>query len=96
MTAKSLDLQLVILAGGRGERLAPLTDSIPKPLMVFHGKTFLEHQIEYYYARGFTKILVLTGYKSFLFLTLKDVLENHLKGLQIEIIQQDESYSTAQ
>jgi histidinol-phosphate phosphatase family protein len=96
MAAINSDLQLVILAGGRGERLAPLTDSIPKPLMVFHGKTFLEHQIEYYFARGFTKILVLTGYKSFLFPALKNALENRLKGLQIEIIQQDESYSTAQ
>jgi histidinol-phosphate phosphatase family protein len=96
MKAISSDIQLVILAGGRGERLAPLTDSIPKPLMVFHGKTFLEHQIEYYFARGFTKILVLTGYKSFLFLTLKDILENRLKGLQMEIIQQSESFSTAQ
>ena len=37
--------QAVILAGGRGIRLAPITDSIPKPMIEFHGKPFLEYLI---------------------------------------------------
>lgn len=36
----------VILAGGRGERLRPLTDTVPKPLLEVNGKPVLEWQLE--------------------------------------------------
>ncbi|MBI2024347.1 hypothetical protein HYT00_03110 [Candidatus Giovannonibacteria bacterium] len=39
--------QAVIFAGGRGERLKPLTDSIPKPMVSVNGRPFLEHFIEH-------------------------------------------------
>jgi NDP-sugar pyrophosphorylase family protein len=38
-------MQAVILAGGRGERLRPITDTIPKSLIPIKGKPFLEHQL---------------------------------------------------
>ena len=37
--------QAVILAGGRGERLRPLTDSIPKPMAPVNGIPFLDYLI---------------------------------------------------
>ena len=37
--------QAVIFAGGKGERLRPITDTIPKPMVTFHGKPFLEYII---------------------------------------------------
>jgi len=54
--------QTVILAGGRGERLRPLTDTIPKPMIPFHGKPFLEYLIELLKEQGFKKVLLLLGY----------------------------------
>ena len=41
-----LPLDVVIMAGGRGERLRPLTDTIPKPLLKIGGKPILEHNID--------------------------------------------------
>lgn len=54
--------QAVILAGGRGERLLPITEKTPKPMVLFHGKPFLEYIIEYVKAEGFTEVLLLLGY----------------------------------
>ena len=55
--------QAVILAGGRGTRLAPLTDTCPKPMIKFHGKPFLEYLIELLREQGFKRILLLLGYR---------------------------------
>jgi dTDP-glucose pyrophosphorylase len=41
-----LPIDAVIMAGGRGERLRPLTDSIPKPLLKVGDKTILEHNLD--------------------------------------------------
>ena len=38
--------QAVILCGGKGSRLAPLTDMIPKVLVEVNGKTILEYKLE--------------------------------------------------
>ena len=54
--------QAVILAGGRGTRLRPLTDHTPKPMIQFHGKPFLEYLIEMLRDEGFGRILILLGY----------------------------------
>ena len=54
--------QAVILAGGMGTRLRPLTDHKPKPMIEFHGKPFLEYLIEMLAEQGFTRIVLLLGY----------------------------------
>src|SRR6185503_20505255 len=54
--------QAVILAGGRGTRLGPLTESRPKPMVEIHGKPFLAYQIEQLRDQGFERILLLLGY----------------------------------
>jgi len=54
--------QAVILAGGRGERMRPLTDIRPKPMIEVHGKPFLEHQILMLREQGFRRVLLLLGY----------------------------------
>ena len=55
--------QAVILAGGLGTRLLPLTESMPKPMIMFNGKPFLEYLVENLKKNGFKKILFLLGYK---------------------------------
>ncbi|HEV2330263.1 MAG TPA: HAD-IIIA family hydrolase [Verrucomicrobiae bacterium] len=55
-------IQAVILAGGRGERMRPLTDVRPKPMIEVCGKPFLEHQIMMLREHGFNRVLLLLGY----------------------------------
>jgi len=54
--------QAVILAGGRGVRMRPLTDTRPKPMIAFHGKPFLEYLIDLLREQGIKRILLLLGY----------------------------------
>jgi D-glycero-D-manno-heptose 1,7-bisphosphate phosphatase len=61
-TSPDRPTQAVILAGGRGTRLAPLTNTRPKPMIPFHGKPFLEHLIEMVRDQGFSHVLLLLGY----------------------------------
>jgi MurNAc alpha-1-phosphate uridylyltransferase len=48
----------VILAAGRGERMRPLTDALPKPLLQVGGKAIIEWQIQRLAAGGFRDIVV--------------------------------------
>lgn len=57
-------LKAVILAGGRGIRLRPVTDIIPKPMIEIEGRPFLEHQINLLSKNGVTEILLCAGYLS--------------------------------
>ncbi len=54
--------QAVILAGGRGTRLLPLTEHDPKPMIRFHGKPFLEYLIELLKSQGIRRVVLLLGY----------------------------------
>jgi NDP-sugar pyrophosphorylase family protein len=55
-------MQVVILAGGLGTRLRPLTLTVPKSMVPIHGRPFLEYQIEWVKRFGFNRVLLLTGY----------------------------------
>ncbi len=54
--------QAVILAGGRGERLRPLTDDRPKPMVLVNGKPFLEYLVKLLKKNGIQEIVLLLGY----------------------------------
>jgi len=71
----------LILCGGRGERLRPLTDDIPKPLLPVAGKPILEWQITTLVKNGVKRVVLCTGYKS-------EKIESYFKGrdLGVEII----------
>ena len=57
-------MQVVILAGGLGTRLRPLTYNVPKPMIEIKGKPFLEYLILYLKNQGLKNILILTSYLS--------------------------------
>lgn len=56
--------QAVIFAGGRGERLRPLTDHLPKPMAPVNGVPFLDYLIKTLEDAGIKKILFLLGYRA--------------------------------
>ena len=53
----------LILAGGVGERLRPLTDTLPKPMVPVCGKPILQHQVEWLNAAGVDDVVFLAGYR---------------------------------
>ena len=55
-------MQAVILAGGLGKRLRPLTEKIPKPMVAVLGRPYLEYQIKWLKLKKISKVLILTGY----------------------------------
>jgi NDP-sugar pyrophosphorylase family protein len=50
------------IAGGRGERLRPLTDNRPKPMVEINGKPIIGYQVDWMRAQGVTDVVFLTGY----------------------------------
>lgn len=54
--------QAVILAGGRGTRMRPLTDDRPKPMIEIHGRPFLAYIVDRLVEQGFERIEMLLGY----------------------------------
>jgi MurNAc alpha-1-phosphate uridylyltransferase len=55
-------MRAIILAAGRGARLRPLTDQMPKPLVPVDGKPLIEHHIEALADAGFQEIVINQGH----------------------------------
>ncbi len=55
-------MKAMILAAGRGERLRPLTDSTPKPLLAAHGKPLIEYHIERLARAGVRQLVINTSW----------------------------------
>jgi D-glycero-D-manno-heptose 1,7-bisphosphate phosphatase len=82
---KKIINQCVILCGGYGSRIYPLTKNTPKPLIKYFKKPFLFYLIDSLRDQGFRKILILTYYKSNKF--NKKLFKNY-KELEITIIKE--------
>ena len=83
----------VIMAGGEGKRLRPLTDHCPKPMLLVGGKPILEHIILRAKAEGFQKFILSVNY-------LSDVIEDYFGygerfGVEIDYIREDSPLGTA-
>jgi N-acetyl-alpha-D-muramate 1-phosphate uridylyltransferase len=63
----------MILAAGRGERMRPLTDQCPKPLLQVHGKPLMEYHTEALGRAGFRDVVVNTAW-------LGHQIESHLSS----------------
>jgi NDP-sugar pyrophosphorylase family protein len=55
-------MQAVILAGGLGTRLGPITAQVPKPMVPVAGVPYLEHQLRLLERQSIRNVVVLTGY----------------------------------
>lgn len=65
-------MKAIILAGGRGKRLRPITDYVPKPLIPLNNIPILEWQIKYLKKFDVDEAIICTGYKT-------EMIENYLK-----------------
>ena len=54
--------QAIILAGGVGERLRPLTHTMPKPMVPVNGRPYLEYLVRLLKKNGISEIILLVGY----------------------------------
>lgn len=55
-------MKAMILAAGRGERLRPLTDSLPKPLVAAAGKPLIEYHLEKLAGAGIHEVVINTAW----------------------------------
>ena len=55
-------MRAMILAAGRGQRLRPLTDRLPKPLVPVRGKPLIEYHLEALAAAGFREVVINQGH----------------------------------
>lgn len=72
--------QAVILAGGKGSRLKPYTDKVPKPLVEIPGtgEPILRHQLDWLAAEGVTDVVVSCGH-------LHEVLEDWVASQELPV-----------
>jgi mannose-1-phosphate guanylyltransferase len=76
----------ILLVGGQGTRLRPLTEWLPKPMLPIANRPFLEHQIEHLREHGVDRIVLSCGY-------LPDAIRDHF-GDELEYAVEDEPLGT--
>lgn len=77
-------LTAIVLCGGRGERLRPLTEEIPKPLVPVRGQAILEHILDHLCRNGIKESVLCLGYKASMIRSY--VASRHAAGCRIESI----------
>jgi dTDP-glucose pyrophosphorylase len=93
LPAEALPLQAVIMAGGAGTRLRPLTQDLPKPMLPVGGRPMLEHVIEQLRGAGIQRVNITTHYK-------REVIENHFGngqgfGVEVSYVKETQPLGTA-
>jgi len=76
----------VILVGGEGTRLRPLTYTTPKPMLPIANRPFLEHQVAHLRAHGIDRIVLACGYRP-------DAIRAHF-GAELEYVVEPEPLGT--
>jgi NDP-sugar pyrophosphorylase family protein len=86
-------MKAVILAGGKGTRLRPLTYETPKALLPVHGKTLTEHLFDLFKRHGITEVFLSIGY---LGEKIKDYFKDGKEfGVDIKYLEENEPLGTA-
>lgn len=83
-------MKAIILAAGRGTRLKPLTDTLPKCLIEIGKKTLLEHSLDNLKKNGINEAIIVIGYLGKL---IKEKIGTSYNGMGIRYVENEE-YST--
>ena len=86
-------LEAIVLVGGQGTRLRPLTLSAPKPLLPTAGVPFLAHLLTWAAAGGVTHVVLATCYKAEMFAAVLG--DGGEFGLSIDYVQEEQPLDTA-
>lgn len=92
-SAPAASPRVVILAGGRGTRLAPYTSVLPKPLMPVGDRAILEIVLAQLASFGLTDVTLCVGYLSHLIRAVLDDGAHH--GVKITYVHEDKPFGTA-
>lgn len=86
-----LPVDAVLMAGGKGERLRPLTEKTPKPLLPVGDKAIIDHNIDNLISYGVQHISVTVNY-------LKEQIEDHFRephnGIQVQTVREPKFLGT--
>jgi len=82
MKFKTIEKKAIILCGGKGERLRPLTKNFPKPLIKIKNEPILSHIVRHLKMNDINDFIFATGYKSE---TIEKYLKNERKDISFEI-----------
>ena len=91
--AKTTVTKAVVLAGGRGTRLAPYTSILPKPLMPVGDRSILELVVDQLESSGINDITFCVGYLSHLIRAVFDHRVN--EGVEIDYVHEQDALGTA-
>lgn len=86
-----LPVSAVLMAGGKGERLRPMTLTTPKPLLTIEGKAIIDYNIEALAAVGVTDITVTTRYLAG---QLEEHFSNPVAGVKVKTVREDRPLGT--
>src|ERR1700759_1306089 len=86
-------LEAIVLVGGQGTRLRPLTLSAPKPLLPTAGVPFLAHLLARAAVGGVTHVVLATCYKAEMFAAVLG--DGADFGLSIDYVQEEQPLDTA-
>lgn len=90
-TSTRLPMSAILMAGGKGERLRPLTLTTPKPLLEIDGKPIIDYNVEALAAVGITDITVTTRY-------LAHMLHSHFSqpvaGIKVKCMEESQPLGT--
>lgn len=86
-------MKTVIMAGGKGTRIAGIDSTVPKPMIKILGKPILQYQIETLAAQGYNEIILVIGH-------LGNIIKEHFGdgsafGVHIDYIEEKEPLGTA-
>jgi dTDP-glucose pyrophosphorylase/CBS domain-containing protein len=91
--ADKIDIPVVVMAGGEGTRLKPLTNIIPKPLLPIGEKTILENIMDRFITAGCNRFYLSVNYKAEMIQHYFSTLKN--QPYQIEYFQEEKPLGTA-